>query len=123
MNAASFEPGQAFPQRGQGGGMRVADGNRPTLLLGFPCGFFKLGEDRSARLDVVEESGAVGSVNAFALSGIESHGFRGGAAIDKKQAMLPQGGHQCGHQLRISRGARSLMIIHSRGMRHRFQHR
>jgi len=56
MDAASFEARNAFAERGDCGGVWMADGDSRAVALGIARGQIKLRENRLARRRVVEEN-------------------------------------------------------------------
>jgi len=85
MNAACFETRQAFTQRCDRGGVRMADGDGPALA---PCvrrRAIELQKNRCTGLDVVKKLRAAKRCgNTVAFGGCVGDSFDSGAAIYEK---------------------------------------
>ena len=103
-DAASFEAGNAFSERGNRRGMRMPDGDGEAVALGVACGEFELRQDRRSLGRVVEEDFAGCGGHSGALGGVVCDGRGRGAAVDEKQAARPQSRHQRVHERRVGRG-------------------
>ena len=102
----------------------MADGDGPAFTLGVGDGAIKLRDDRGLRRRVVQKLRiAKGGANAVFFGGVVGYSFFCCAAVHKEQAAMLERLHQRIHQCGICGGARSLMIVHARGMRNAFQHR
>ena len=88
MNAVSFRLGQKIGEGAQGCRMRMAYGNRMTLFLSIPRGYFQLAVDRANILNIIEEGHVAESAGYMgSLRGVVGNGGRGGAAVDEEELM------------------------------------
>ena len=94
--------------------MRVADGDRRTIPKSVSGREIELSEDRFPGRPVVEEHFARGRANARALGSVKRDGRGSRAAINEEKPSLPQRRHQDLHQFKVSRGTRTLVVVHSR---------
>lgn len=119
---AGFEAGQGFGEGGDGGGMRMANGDGGAVAGGVTRGEVELAKNRRASFDVIEENFARCGAHAGALGGIESDSGGGGAAVDEKEIAATQRVHQFGHELRIGGSERAFVIVDADGVRNVGEH-
>lgn len=88
MNALSFRLGQKIGEGAQGCRMRMANGNRMSLFLSIPGGYFQLAADRANNLNIIEERHVAESAGYMgSLRGVVRDRRRGGAAVDEEELM------------------------------------
>lgn len=114
---------QEFREGPERGGMGMTDGYCLASLMRVFGGNFQLTAHGGYFLNIIEKRNVTkGAGHASVLCRIISHRSGSGATVNKEELVIAKHGHEVGHQLRIGRRERALMVVHSGRKRNSVEH-